>query len=325
MCIIEIQEGDIDLNKLSTCQSDAANGLYAAAMAAFIKWFASRYDEVQKTLRAQINELRQRAARSGMHRRTPDIVASLAVGMKYFLAFAQDSGAIDATQAKGLDDRCWRALGQVAAKQDAHHKASEPTRRFVELLISAIASGHAHLADTKGNVPAESPEAWGWRQKAIGNTYEWQPQGDRVGWIDGATIYLEPDASYGAAQKAAGSTDGLVISAQTLRKRLAERELLVVDESRDTNTVRRMLEGKQRNAMQLKDGVLTPEEPDKPDISASPTTAEWQKCRVCQVSPGVDPQDKQVEIEERAAVLEYDGCLPREQAEAEAVRLTQKQ
>ena len=104
-----------------------------------------------------------------------------------------------------------------------------------------------------------------------------------------------------------------------------ERGLLVVDESPGVNTVRRTLEGRQRNVLQLTDGVLTPEEPDKPDISASPAIAERQKCQVCQVSPGVDPQDRQVEIEERAAVLEYDGGLPRQQAEAQAVRLAQEQ
>jgi len=155
---------------------------------------------VQATLRAQINELRQKAAVSGMHRRTPDIVASLAVGMKYFLAFAQEAGVLDANHADALWQRCWSALGQMALKQDAYHKASEPTRRFIELLTSAMASGRAHLADAKGTVPAESPEAWGWRYKAIGSSYEWQPQGDRVGWIDGGTVHLDPEASYRSAQ-----------------------------------------------------------------------------------------------------------------------------
>ncbi len=327
MLIIEINQGDIDVQKLTACQSDGAVGLYAAAMAAFVQWLAGRYDQVQATLRTQINELREKAAVSGMHRRTPDIVASLAVGMKYFLAFAQDAGAIDANQADALWQRCWLALGQVAMKQDSYHKASEPTRRFIELLLSAIASGHAHIADPDGNPPRETPEAWGWRLKAVsGGRDEWQPQGDRVGWIDGNITYLDPEASYRSAQTmVAGGADGLGIAAQTLRKRMHERGLLVVDESRGVNTVRRTLEARQRSVLQLTDGVLTHEEPDKPDISARAGTDEWQECRVCQVSPGVDPQDQQFVIEERAAVLEYDAGLPREQAEAEAARLPMEQ
>lgn len=306
MLIIEVKDGDIDVAKLTACQSDAAAGLDAAAMAGFIQWLAPRYEQVQTTLRAQINELRQQAAKSGQHRRTPDIVASLAVGMKYFLAFARDAGVIDANQADGLWQRCWAALGQVAVKQDAYQKASEPTRRFIELLLSAIASGHAHLASARGSVPSESPEGWGWRIKAVGSSDEWQSQGERVGWIDGTTIYLEPDASYGAAQKMApGGADGLGITAQTLRKRLAERGLLVVDESREVNTVRRTLEGQQRNVLQLTDGALAPEKPDNPDIPAGPAIDNWQNCQVCQVSPGVDPQERQVELDERAGMIEF--------------------
>jgi hypothetical protein len=323
MLIIEVKDGDIDVVRLTACQSDAAAGQYAAAMAGFIQWLAPRYEQMQATLRAEINDLREQAAKSGQHRRTPDIVASLAVGMKYFLAFAQDAGVIDANQADCLWQRCWAALGQVAVKQDAYQKASEPTRRFIELLLSAIASGHAHLAGARGNVPSESPEGWGWRIKAVGNSDEWQPQGERVGWIDGTTIYLEPDASYGAAQKMApGGADGLGITAQTLRKRLAERGLLVVDESREVNTVRKMLEGQQRNVLQLAEGAFTPE---KPGTSASPAIGKWQNCQVCQVSPGVDPQDRQAEIEERAGIMEFDGGLPREQADAEAARMVQEQ
>lgn len=326
MLIIEINEGDIDVQRLTDCQSDAAAGLYAAAMAGFVHWLAGRYSHVQATLRSQINELRQKAVVSGMHRRTPDIVASIAVGLKYFLAFDQDAGAIDANQAEDLWQRGWLALGQVAVKQDAYHKASEPTRRFIELLLSALASGHAHIADRDGRPPCETPEAWGWRRRAvtIGLNEEgyWQPEGDRVGWIDGETIYLDPDSSYRAANlMAAGSADGLGITAQTLRKRLHERGLLVTETSREALTVRKKLEGQTRAVLQLAVGALIPQAPDIPDISDSDVAVQRLECQESQVCPGVDPQDRQVEIDERAAVMEHDGGLPQDQAEAEAARL----
>ena len=330
MFVIEIGQGDVDVGRLSACQSDAARGLYAAVMAGFIQWLAARHEHVQKNLRAEINELRQQATVSGMHRRTPDIVASLGIGLKYFLAFAQDAGATTTAEAATLWERGWIALGQAAAKQDAYQKSSEPTRRFLELLLSAITSGHAHIAGPDGNQPGDKPEAWGWRLKTIGNGLngcdEWQSQGDRVGWVEGDTTYLDPEASYRSAHAmVASGADGLGIGAQTLRKRLHERGLLVVDDSRETLTIRRVLEGRTRHVLQLVVGVLIPPPPDIPDISDSAPDAQRPQCRECQVSPGVDPQDRQVEIEERAAVLEYDGGLPREQAEAEAQRLAQDQ
>jgi hypothetical protein len=295
MFIIEINEGDIDVQKLTACQSEAAAGLYAMAMAGFIQWLAGKYGQVLATLPAQISELRQQATVSGLHRRTPGIVASLAIGLKYFLDFAQDAGAIDAFQADALWRRGWLALGQVAAKQEAFHKASEPTRRFIELLLSALASGHAHIAGPDGGCPQDMPEAWGWRLKAIGHgPYErsdWQFQGDRVGWVEGDTVYLDPEAGYRSAQAmVASSADGMGITSQTLRKRLHERALLVKDDSRETLTVRRVLEGRTRQVLQLVTGVMVPQKSDIPDIPDSVAEASGAKCQVCQVSPGVDPR-----------------------------------
>ena len=64
--------------------------------------------------------------------------------------------------------------------------------------------------------------------------------------------------------------DGIGVTSQTLRKRLSERGLLAsVDAKRETLTVRRTLEGKQRDVLHLVSsqlGTPAPEEPDKPDI-----------------------------------------------------------
>ena len=70
----------------------------------------------------------------------------------------------------------------------------------------------------------------------------WKGLGRRIGWIDGEDLYLEPEASYAAAQEVARELgDGLAVSSQTLRRRLKERGLLVSCE-RDKTTNRRTLE-----------------------------------------------------------------------------------
>jgi hypothetical protein len=179
-------------------------------------------------------------------------------------------------------------------------------------------------------LPVQGIAEWGWRLKAIGHDpYErsdWQFQGDRVGWVEGDTVYLDPEASYRSAQTmVASSADGLGITAQTLRKRLHERGLLVKDDSRETLTVRRVLEGRTRNVLQLVAGVMVPQKLDIPDIPDSAAEASGAECRECQVSPGVDPQDRQAAIDERAAIMEADRNMPRQQAQAEARRLAREQ
>ena len=135
--------GAMDWSVLTLCQCDAAEGLYAQAMAGYLRWLATKYKEIQAELKTKISELREQAYLSGQHRRTSDIVANLAVGFHYFLTFAQESGAIDQNQAEELWRRCWSALGEAALAQGEHQADSEPVGRFLELLAAALSSGRS--------------------------------------------------------------------------------------------------------------------------------------------------------------------------------------
>ena len=145
--VLKLAQGGMDWQKLTACQEDAASGLYAEAMAAFLQWLAGRYDEHQDRRSVRVRELRAQAqASSSAHRRTPSIVAELAFGLETFLAFTREVGVLSKDEADELWRRGWEALGTAAAAQAEHHGAVEPTGRFLELVASAIASGRAHLA-----------------------------------------------------------------------------------------------------------------------------------------------------------------------------------
>ena len=136
-------------------------------MSGYIRWLAERYEELQEHLKEEYAELRALASTSTQHRRTPGVTADLALGLRYFLNFASESGAISIEQAEEFWEEGWRALGVAASAQFQHQVADEPTRRFRELLGAAIASGQAYVADPKGNEP-KTPTAWGWREATVG-------------------------------------------------------------------------------------------------------------------------------------------------------------
>ena len=208
--------------------------------------------------------MREAASRGGQHRRTPGAVADLALGLRYFLLFASEIGALEDREAENLWLRGWRTLCEVAAQQSHHQAAGDPTRRFGELLGAAVASGAAHVATLSGVEP-ETPGRWGWRISGD----EWRPQGARLGWLDGEDLYLEPDASYAAAQKQGrDSGDAPSVTLRTLKKRLDERGLLrSKDDGRQVLTVRRAAEGSRRNVLHVASDLLTPPAsgPDRPD------------------------------------------------------------
>jgi hypothetical protein len=66
----------------------------------------------------------------------------------------------------------------------------------------------------------------------------------------------------------AAGGEGLAVSAQTLRKRLHEKGLLLREGKRDELTVRRVLSGSSRRVLLLAPGTLISQEPAKPDIPA---------------------------------------------------------
>jgi hypothetical protein len=282
---LELAPGELDWSHLTACQRDAAAGLYASALAGYLRWLAARYAAIREGLRAEVTALRDRAHAQGMHARTPGALADLAVGWRYWLDYALSAGAIDQAEREALALRVWKALQEVGALQAEHQATAEPCEHFRRLLVAALASGRAHVAAPDGEVPADR-EAWGWRAVEVGTgdgaSTRMDPQGRRIGWVDtlklsgdgGPDLYLEPEAAYAEAQEMARHQgDSLPISPRTLRKRLQERGLLLsTDSDREVLTVRRTLQGKRRNVLHLmadflfaQEDPLSAQEPDQPD------------------------------------------------------------
>ncbi len=107
--ILELERGsDGCLDRLTPYQQDAANGLYAAAMAAFLRWLAGRYEEVQAEMPTRVTELRSRAYRESAHPRTPEIVANLAYGWEVFLRFVLAEHILSEAESQAIRQRSWR-------------------------------------------------------------------------------------------------------------------------------------------------------------------------------------------------------------------------
>jgi hypothetical protein len=273
LLVLEVSPGMVDWRAVTRLQNAAAAGRFAAAMAGYLKWLAGRYDEVRREMPVKVRELRGRAAEAGMHRRTPGIVADLQFGVEAFARFAVDSGALTGPEAEALCARSWRALGAAAAHQVTLQLASEPARRFVDLLNAALVSGRAHLAARSGGQPPGAT-GWGWRQDGFES---WQPRGDRIGWVAGDTVFLEPEAAYAAAQRLAH--DGgelLAVSNTTLFKRMHERGMLaVVDAGRNRLTVRKTVERKNREVLCVRAAMFGLGETPDEEEDAEDEDAAW--------------------------------------------------
>jgi hypothetical protein len=280
MLVLEVSPGDMPLARLTPHQRAAADGLYADGLAGFVAWLAPRYGELSLRLPGRRADLRDRALAGAASSRTPGIVADLALGLELFLDFALAASAIAPAERDALARRGWQALQDAAGAHGKHVEAAEATGHFLRLLAGAVASGRAHVAGPDGG-PPENPGAWGWRAQG-GLDLRWEPQGRRIGWLDGPDdLLLEPEAGYAEAQELARHQgESLPVSSRTLWKRLRERGLLATwDGHRQRNTVRRTLEGtKDRDVLHLRPGALsTCSEPSEPSAVAGDPPISPQK------------------------------------------------
>jgi hypothetical protein len=265
LLVLEVEPGTVDFDRLTQAQQDASAGLYAQAMAGFVKWLAPQYETIRRDLVRKRDELRDWFSRNakGEHRRNPTLFADLSLGFRNFLRYARHLGVLTHEEGGVLWVRCLEVFAQVSQAQSQHQAENEPTQRFLTLLSAALASGRAHVASLGGREPMNA-ERWGWRQKTYGGeemTEIWTPLGDRVGWVHEDDLYLELDAAYAAAQRLArDSGDSLLINASTLKKRLFEKRLLVSVERRGNRVryqVRKVVEGNRRELLHLHPRCLT--------------------------------------------------------------------
>ncbi|MER3407665.1 MAG: DNA primase, partial [Nitrososphaera sp.] len=176
---LEIRRGDVDLKRLSEAQRLSREGVYAEAMAAWIRHLATAPDRYREKLRVLTEELRPQW--SAEHGRTADALARLhAVWILY-----RDYAASRGVNLAGLESLVLEALDTVREEQASHQRDADPAQRFVTLLSAALRMGRCHLVPLEAS-PRDSvdthlanPSMWGWEYRPTANV--WEPQGARIG------------------------------------------------------------------------------------------------------------------------------------------------
>jgi hypothetical protein len=266
LLVLELTPGEIQAAVLSGAQAHAASGLFAAAMAGYLRWLAPQIDSLMQSLPKRQRALRDQFVQNTQHRRTPEIAASLIAGWETFLRFAEEAGAIDALAAASTLDHVRAALTHSAEAQRAHHASEEPVARFLALLGAAISSGRAHLADADSGTHPTDAASWGWQ---VGTFDEhgreaWRPHGERIGWIREDALLLDPEAAFAAMQKLARDQGtSITLKQRSLWKRLAEQGLLASRDPARGSMVRLTIQGVRRDVLHLSATTLAAR-PDQP-------------------------------------------------------------
>jgi len=266
MAILEVSPNEVDTEKLTAIQNQAAQGLLSDAMSAYLKWLAPKIDSLRESLLRRQREIRSELTKSGLHRRTPEMTSMMVVAWETFLDFAHESGTINLEERERYCQSCILALSEISQDQAEHQDQEESAARFFELISAALISGRAHCVDSKTGQAPQNPNHWGWKAKGpvlvAGTTespiYEWQASGEKIGWVDGNRLLLDPNVAYGMAQKMARDQNtSLPVTMHVLLKRLVQRNLIIPESNekpgKRKNTRRETIEGQRKRVMVIPD------------------------------------------------------------------------
>jgi hypothetical protein len=246
---IRVAEGAVSAAALTACQEAAREGYLAMAMSHYLRWLAPRYQGITSSLPARIEALRPELKQFRAHPRTPDNLANVIIGLDVWADFAVDIGAMPKPEADELRRRLRAVLPALADMQASIVNAADPPTRLLPLLGAAIRAGNAYVGGVDGGAPAQA-ERLGWVATSFGVLMH---QGTLIGWSEGDDLFLDSTAAFRIATTTAeGSGDPLGITETRLKKRLNEQgQLRTVDPSRQTLTIRKMVNGARREVLHL--------------------------------------------------------------------------
>lgn len=244
--------------QMSIWESRASKGIYAQAMANFVRWVAQHHDRLYGDVcrRAARRKLRSLFSGDHNHARHPDNVADLAAGWQTYLEYAVECQALTPRQANQLWERAVHILRQVAAQQAQRMQTVDPALTALTLLDSALRLGQAHLIDAQtGNAPVDS-ERWGWRVTPDQNIIV-MPGSQKIGYLqsgaDRHLLLLDPGATYALladlARKRGLSLPPAPDLWRRMREKLAPDGHMLYESGK--NTHRRAVHGSGKNRVAL--------------------------------------------------------------------------
>ena len=228
--LLELKDGDVNIDILSSFQQNAEQGVFRRAMFGYTEWIRKKFLLVEKTEKEFVNMLKESftAYRSDFiqtgiscHGRVPEMTAELRIGMKMLLWFLEDNKVIAESAAKNLDNELKQILYRLAQRQSENIKSDKPSVVFVKKLYALIESGAVAVTHKDLSI-GEDP----------------YPR-NFIGFEDEHYLYLNKDIAYRHV-KVLCNEQGEIFSltSKALLKTLAEDGLIKTSQGSNTVSVR---------------------------------------------------------------------------------------
>ncbi|MEE1017469.1 MAG: DUF927 domain-containing protein [Ruminococcus sp.] len=228
--LLELKDGDINLNILSLFQQYAEQGVFRRVMFGYTEWIRKKFlqeDKIEKefvkTLKESFAAYRSDFIQTGIscHGRVPEMTAELRIGMKMLLWFLEDNKVIAESAAKNLDNELKQILYRLAQRQNDNIKSDKPSVVFVKKLYALIESGAVSVTHKDLSI-GEDP----------------YPR-NFIGFEDEHYLYLNKDIAYRHVKVLCNEQgESFSLTSKALLKTLAEDDLIKTSQGSNTVSVR---------------------------------------------------------------------------------------
>lgn len=258
MLILELSPGDIEAPKLSEAQRKRP--LYTTTTAALIQHLCQG--------KPAVNELADEYRKSHLdvgHSRTPSALACLVAVSHYFLEWCSQVLGMTSDDLLYMQRHAERNILEAANRQNQYLEAADPCEIFCQTIRNVTGAGLGHFRTLLGGIPG-SPTMLGWTEEnSLSDVPTFRSHGPCIGWIDWTAdeLFLDIAVGLNILKKVAGSD--MVLTKQTLIKRLKDSGLLSrTDDARQRNTIRITAEKHPRQviAMAISHVFQTQEKPN---------------------------------------------------------------
>lgn len=236
---IELKQGDVDLQTLTSLQRLAADGTLNRCSFAYTEWLRECFlcdeetvEKFVKALRALFEKYRAEFRNSGMHShgRVAENVAWLRMGFHFFLMFLNHHLEYGDDYVAQMEEQFKEILYRVAHRQSDAIDQDKPTHLFLRKFFSLLESGQVYLKDLETRAPTD-----------------FQP-GTCVGYCDNARIYFFADQAHRLVRKPCDDQgEHFSVSSRSLLKALAEEDLIETSDGQRTKSMH--LDGKNRRVV----------------------------------------------------------------------------
>jgi hypothetical protein len=226
ICLIEIDEGDIDKEKLTRLQSHSV--VFPHAMSSYINWIRDNIGRIQKMFSKLFPELRIRITKEGVrHPRIAEQVAFLQISMEIMTMWAMERRAMSEELAKKFRLEGWNIFLDNAKRLELRIKEEDPVDSFIQIIQTFIIQGVAMLEWTGKGI------------NLLGSHNLGDENSELIGYFGSDYLYFLPSALWDTIQRFCRDEGrNFPCDKATLYRQLRERKIIVTRTSENTVTER---------------------------------------------------------------------------------------